>query len=353
MRNINPNLLNKNSKIRDAMNILSSSPKYQLVSVIDNDYNLVGVISDYDIRQAFLKGADLDTEVNQVMNKNPFTLPYNISDEELKTQFKKNHKSCIPLIDEYGKLKKLAWYYDFFPEKINKDNRVVFMAGGKGKRLMPLTQHEPKPMLKIGDKPILEILIMHLRRQGFHKFIIILNHLREQIIDYFKNGEKWNVSIEYINEDKKLGTAGGLSLIEKEIKEPLIVMNADLLTSIDCNALLEYHKTKGAKTTICVKEYNIKIPYGVIIEKDGCMDEINEKPVQRFFVNAGIYVFEPDTLRLLEKGETMDMPEFLKKIKGIYDNSVVCFPLVEYWIDIGRLEDYEQAKKDYPNIFNR
>ncbi|MBW2030714.1 MAG: nucleotidyltransferase family protein [Deltaproteobacteria bacterium] len=345
-------MLTADSTIKDAIETLTHH-EVGMILVVDDEQRLIGVVVDSDIRRGFLEGCNMNSSLADVMNESPYTLPAKVSNEELKKEFKRYPRSCIPLVDEEGRVCDLALLSDHFAVDGRKDNFVVLMAGGFGKRLQPLTDNLPKPMVKVGGKPILELLVRHLSRQGFWRFIMVINHFGDQIRTYFGNGHRWNVDIEYVEEGKMMGTAGGLSLIEKELEEPFIVMNADLLTNVDCQSLIDFHVMEKGKATVCVREYNIQIPFGVVQVEEGRLVSMDEKPLQRFFVNAGIYVFEPDVLKLVKEYEAADMPDVLQRVNTRYPGAIACFPITEYWLDIGRIDDYEKAQKEYEKVFKK
>jgi NDP-sugar pyrophosphorylase family protein len=222
--------------------------------------------------------------------------------------------------------------------------RAVIMAGGYGTRLMPLTNQLPKPMLPVGDRPLLEIIVDQLREAGIRQVNVATHYKSEAISDHFKNGEDFGVDIRYVREDQPLGTAGALSLLE-ESDDPLLVINGDILTRVDFRALLDFHREHQAELTIGVREYEFRVPYGVI-DTDGVnVKGISEKPVVRQFINAGIYLLNPAVRKMIPNGQPYDIPEL---IQLLIDNGrcVVCFPIREYWLDIGKSDDYNQAKMD-------
>jgi NDP-sugar pyrophosphorylase family protein len=230
------------------------------------------------------------------------------------------------------------------------ENYVVLMAGGQGTRLRPLTEHCPKPMLKVGNKPIIETIIENLKEYGFYKFLISVNYKAQVIMDYLNNGSKLKVDIDYLKEKDELGTAGALSLIPFRPKDTLLVMNADLLTKVNFQQLFDFHKQQDATATMCVREYQFQVPYGVIKIKNQSIASVDEKPLHKFFVNAGIYALEPRALDFVPENQYFDMPNLFEKL--IEEKQVTsAFPIREYWIDIGRPGDYKQANGEYCEVF--
>jgi dTDP-glucose pyrophosphorylase len=230
------------------------------------------------------------------------------------------------------------------------DNLVILMAGGLGQRLKPLTENCPKPLLKVGGKVLLETILENFISEGFNKFYISVNYRAQMIMDYFGDGSRWGVSIQYLQEDKPLGTAGALALLPAKPREPFMVMNADILTKINMAKLLEFHKEKQGIATICVKEHHKEIPYGIVAFEENHLQHIEEKPVQRFFINAGIYVLNPEVLDYIPLQSFFDIPDLIKKL--LEEGKVIkVFPIREYWIDIGRLDEYERANHEFNEVF--
>ena len=220
------------------------------------------------------------------------------------------------------------------------------MAGGFGTRLRPLTESCPKPMLKLGDKPILELIMLRFIHAGFHRFYISTHYLPEMIREYFGDGSKWNVNIRYVHEETPLGTGGALGLLPEDLPAlPLILINGDVLTNVDFERVLEFHNKHNAAATMCVRDYEYQVPFGVINGEGNKIISMVEKPVQRFFVNAGIYVISPQIWRSVTQNNRIDMPTLLEQFISRQAN-VMMFPIHEYWLDIGRVEDYHRAQTD-------
>ena len=221
----------------------------------------------------------------------------------------------------------------------------VIMAGGEGTRLRPYTQVVPKPLLPVGEKPILEIVIKQLKNEGFEDFIITTGYQGDLIKAYFQDGAKFGVTIEYTTEEKKMGTAGALSLIEKAITEPFLIMNGDILTDLSLRKFMDTHIAAGAALTVGIIKYKLDIPYGVIKSNGRIFESIEEKPRYFFDVGAGIYAASPELLDYIPKGNKMDFPELIKELKENSRN-VECFEIDEYWKDIGIMDDFEKANAE-------
>ena len=231
-----------------------------------------------------------------------------------------------------------------------RDNWVVLMAGGLGTRLSPLTNDRPKPMLNVGNKPLLETIIENFVEQGFHRFFISVNYMAGMIKDHFADGGRWGAQIHYLEEDRKLGTAGALSLLPEPPTAPVLVMNCDLLTKVNFRHLLDFHLEHRAQGTMCVREYDFQVPYGVVRLDRQRIAGIDEKPVQRFFVNAGIYVLEPEALHHVPADTFFDMPSLFERLIA-EGQEAAAFPIREYWLDIGQLADYDRANGEFAGLF--
>jgi dTDP-glucose pyrophosphorylase len=329
--------------IRDALEIINLHA-LQVALVVDDNDQLQGVVTDGDIRRALLNNLTLDQSVALVMNRNPITATFDTPKQKLIRLMEQKSILAIPLI-KGGKVAGLQT----LKQALNQpyyDNPVLIMAGGFGTRLRPLTDNCPKPMLKVGNKPLLEMTILNFAKAGFVNFYISTHFMPEQIKDYFGDGSRLNVNITYIHEDEPLGTGGALGLLPNDIPDlPLIMMNGDVLTKVDVQRLLEFHNENQAHATMCVREYEYQIPYGVINGNGNTVVSMEEKPTQRFFVNAGIYVVSPEIIKQVSVNQVIDMPTLLdNKIQT--GGKVLMFPLHEYWLDIGRLDDFNRAQAD-------
>lgn len=320
----------------------------QIALVVDDGCHLMGTVTDGDVRRALLRGEGLDTPVAGIMNANPITGLVD-EDEALWQRAMQRHTlRHLPLLDAKGCMVGLARYEQ--PVEPVRDNIVVLMAGGLGTRLRPLTNDRPKPLLKIGSKPILETIIENFAANGFHRFYLCINYMGEMIREHFGDGRQWDVDIRYIEENTRLGTAGALSLLPEPPQLPFFVMNGDVLTKVDFVRLLDFHQRQRSAATLCVREYHHQVPYGVIQLEGHRVRGIVEKPIQRYHVNAGIYVLNPDMLERIPSGKYFDMPSLFEAL--IHDNQAVgSFPLRDYWIDIGQMEQLEQAGNDFAQYF--
>jgi dTDP-glucose pyrophosphorylase len=321
----------------------------QIVLVVDEERRLLGTVTDGDIRRGLLKRIDLDEPISRIMNRAPAKAGPDTNRDTRLRIMEENEYRHLPIVDEDGRVVALEVLSELLKQD-RLENPVVILAGGKGRRLMPLTQDLPKPMLPVGGRPMLETIIEGFARQRFHRFFLSVNYKSEIIEDHFGDGSSLGVSITYLREDQPLGTAGPLSALPDRPDNPIFVMNGDLLTSIDFKQLLTFHQDQKSDATMCVREYDFEVPFGVA-EIDGTrLTGISEKPVQRFFVNAGIYLLNPSVLSMVPKNEPFDMPELFKRVLARGMNAAA-FPLREYWMDIGRISDFEQAQRDFPEVF--
>lgn len=341
-------LLRPDTSIIEAMKIIDDTTM-QFAAVIETDGRLVGTVTDGDIRRGILKGYSLDSPIEYVMNRSPRAAQAGKQAFAYKRFMQQAGIKQLPIVDGKGVIQKIL-FSDELKRILKKNNKVVLMAGGLGTRLRPLTDAVPKPMLHVGNKPILETIIESFKSYGFDQFILSVNYKKEIVKNYFQDGSALDVEIEYIEEEKRLGTAGALSLIKETPEEPLFVMNGDLLTKINFEQLLDFHLEADSKATMCVREYEYQIPYGVIETRGDRLLTIEEKPVQKKFVNAGVYLLNPELLSRIPENQFYDMPQLFN---GLLEQKeiVSAFPLREYWLDIGRMTDFEKANGDYGEIF--
>lgn len=336
------------ASLREVMSVIDTSGR-QIALVIDEHGALVATVTDGDIRRGLLRGLGLETPVAQVMHSNPTTVLTGASATSVQQLMRERGVNHIPVVDSVGRLVALAMR-DGLTGVEPRDNRVILMAGGLGTRLRPLTDTVPKPMLPVGGKPILELILRNFTEQGFHDFTISLNYKGDMIRDYFGAGTRFNARINYLEEDKQMGTAGALSLLETRPEKPFIVMNGDLLTAIPFDALIRFHQETNALATMCARDYPMQVPFGVIEVDDTALRRIVEKPTYSYFVNAGIYVLSPEALDYVAADEFLDMPTLFERIMASGERASV-FPIREYWMDIGRPEDLDRARAEFGEIF--
>ncbi|MDP2559850.1 nucleotidyltransferase family protein [Psychrobium sp. 1_MG-2023] len=333
--------------IKEALRVIDTQA-LRIAIVVNDEKLILGVVYDGDIRRGILAGVALTDPVTEIMNSNPLTADIKTPKIQLFELMQEHSIFSIPLVTN-GKVVGLETLH----ENLNRpkhDNPVLIMAGGFGTRLEKLTANCPKPMLKVGDRPMLENIILGFIKAGFNNFYISTHFLPEKIKGYFNSGEKWNINIQYIHENSPLGTAGALGMLPKEkIQRPLILINGDILTKIDFNKLLEFHEEQQSEATMCVRDYDYQVPFGVVEGEGTEITTIIEKPIHRFFINAGIYVINPSILHSLKPNTPMDIPSLFKKLIG-QNKRVLKFPIHEYWLDIGQLPDYSKAQIDIQTL---
>lgn len=341
--------LSPEDSIREVLEGLDHT-KRGIALVVDSEQCLLGTITEGDMRRAILARVDLNEPARLLLKRKkgtrwetPVTAPVGISPTDLLQLMREERLRHIPLVDRQGRVMDLVRLDDLVPEEILPLQAVV-MAGGFGTRLRPLTEDLPKPMLPMKGRPLMERIIKQLREAGIRQVNVTTHHKPEKIIDYFGDGRSLGVELNYVNEDRPLGTVGALGLM-KAPQEPVLVINGDILTQMNFRAMLAYHQEHKADLTVAVRKYDLNVPYGVV-ENDGAFVQgLVEKPSLSFFINAGIYLLEPSVYRYIPHGQHFDMTDLIQRLLE-EKRPVVSFPIVEYWLDIGRPGDYEQAQED-------
>lgn len=341
-------VLHEKSTIKEALRIIDSG-EMKIALVVDENNKLIGTLSDGDVRRGFLNNLGLDDFIDGIVFRTPTVCKIDDDREKILELALAKKVYQMPIVDDEGILVGIEEVDELIKPK-KKKNIVVLMVGGLGTRLRPLTNDTPKPLLKVGNKPIVEIIMQSFAKYGFKDFILSINYKSEMFEEYFGDGSKFGINITYIHEEKRLGTAGALSLMRDRLNTDFFVMNGDLLTNINFEYLLKFHKENSAKATMCVREYDFQVPYGVVDIEDGSIKSIVEKPIHKFFVSAGVYMLSPDTLAHIPDDVFYDMPTLFEKLIELGENTV-SFPLREYWLDIGRMEEYEKANNEYAEVF--
>ncbi len=318
--------------------------------VVNQGGRLLGTVTDGDIRRGMLRGVNLEEPVEKVMNPNPITVDEGATKEELLSLMKEKSIRQIPIVDANHRVIGISLLSDLIEEDANREkpNPVVILAGGMGTRLRPLTQEIPKPLLKVGDKPILELIIEQLASHRFKNIFISVCYKAQQIKKFFGDGDQLGVRISYLEEYELKGTAAPLRLLRGRITVPFVVMNGDVLTKVHFGNLLNFHCKHKFDLTVGIKKYRFEIPYGVVHMEEEKIIDLEEKPSQEFFVNTGIYVLNPEVLEFIPEGQRFDMPDLIKILLE-HGKKISSFPIHEYWLDIGKIQDYEQAQEDVKN----
>ena len=348
MKNINKIKLSKSATIKEALKVIGEGA-IKLAIVVDDNDRLIGTLSDGDIRRGLLEGLGLNNPIKSLIVKEPIVIKNNeLKEKILKLAIsKKIHH--IPVVDDKGALIKLEEVnYPEIPDK--KNNKVILMVGGLGTRLGNLTKNTPKPMLKVGDKSILQTIVERFTNYGYTNITMCLNYKSHIIQDYFGDGSKFGINLDYILEKERLGTAGALSLIKENPVDPFFVMNGDILTDANIEDIHNSYVSSNADALMCVREYNYQVPYGVVETSNNAIASIEEKPTQKFFVNAGIYMLSPKVLEYIPQNEFFNMTTLFEKLID-KDMNVISYPLNGYWLDIGRFEEFKRANDDFDQVF--
>lgn len=345
-------LISPEMPIREAMVRLTTTGQ-RILLVVDGEERLLGTVTDGDIRRAILTNIPIDHGIAAIMCHTPRTIEASTSRAVAEATIRRTGIQALPVLEPGGpRVVGLLRVEDIVAGQGDRPNEVLVLAGGLGQRLRPLTETVPKPMLPVGGRPILETIIEELASHGLRNITLAVNYKAEVIKHHFGDGSRLGVRIAYVEENDKLGTAGALGLLDRPLRHPLLVMNGDLLTKVDFTHLLDYHDSQDVDATMCVRPFDMEVPYGVV-QFDGKMVRgVVEKPVTRFMINAGIYVLDPAVPPRVPAGVAKDMPELLAEMIAA-GQKVVGFPIHEYWIDIGRMAQFDQATADYDDIFAR
>ena len=338
---MNKHICKGNNAIKDAL-IQLGNTKVRTLIIVDNDNKVIGSLTDSDIRHALLSGVDTKESVCLIMNKNCVKYTVNnddefIPDEKRRLFLKKSNLNVVPVVNKDNLLLDLI----IKNKSIYSKTPVVIMCGGLGTRMGYLTKECPKPMLKVYGKPMLEIIIRQLSAERFKKIYLAINYLGEQIESYFGDGSNFGVEIKYIKEHKRMGTGGALSLIEDSIKSPILVMNGDIITDFDLRNLLDFHMQSKSFATMAISEHTIQNPFGVVKFDGANFLDIDEKPIYKSYINSGVYAIEPGFLSMVPKDTFIDMPTLLSMAKE-KSKKVLVYPIIESWVDVGRIADYER-----------
>ncbi len=348
MKNWEQALVGPHTSLREALETIDRAG-CQIALVVGTDRRLLGTLSDGDARRGLLRGLNLGDRVEAAMHKSPTFARAGEAHHSILGTMRRLGLHQIPVLDAAGIVIGLETVDDYLATPA-REHWVVIMAGGLGTRLEDLTRDTPKPMLKIGARPLLETIVRSYAEQGFRRFYFAVNYKSEQIEAHFGDGSALGVDIRYLREQTRLGTAGPLSMLPERPTLPVVVTNADLLTKEDYGRMVDLHVEAGADATMAVRDYEMQVPFGVVRERDGRIEAIEEKPVQRFVVSAGMYVLSPQALDLVPRNEFFDMPSLFGAMveRGMRTR---CHAIDGYWLDIGRLPDFERANMDFNEVF--
>lgn len=338
-------IISPDSPISDAMALLDKAGTGALM-LCAHDHILCGLLTDGDIRRAILQSKPMDTPCLAIASQHPVIAPKSITSHEALELMNRHDIHHLPLVDDDNRVVEFLLRKDLVPDGRPKLSAVI-MAGGYGRRLHPLTQNVPKPMLPVGDRPLLELAIEQLQRCGIRDVNLTTHYLSECIVNHFGDGEDFGVRLNYLQEDHPLGTAGGL----RQMKRPestFLVINGDIITGAPFSEMLVYHRKHQAILTVGLRKYEVNVPFGVVECQDVQITKLQEKPDLSLFINAGTYLLEPDACDYIPNGQAFDMTDLVQKLLGA-GQKVIGFPITEYWLDVGRHEDYQRAQTDVLN----
>jgi dTDP-glucose pyrophosphorylase len=335
------------ASLREAIESIDAGA-IEIALMVDYERRLLGTVTDGDVRRALLRGATLEDPVDPLVHRDPITASEHSTSSELLELMTSRGVDQIPLMSG-ERVVDVAFIRDLVSAE--RGAPVVLMAGGQGVRLRPLTERMPKPMLPVGDRPLLERVLEQVRDAGFSRVLMAVNYRAEVIEEHFGDGHSFGVEIDYLREDRPLGSAGALKLAGAELDEPFVVMNADLMTNVNLAALMRFHREEGNALTVGVRQYALELPYGVVELSGSQVVSLSEKPTHSFFVNAGVYAVDPSAVALVGNVERFDMTDIIGAALAA-GRRVGGFAIREYWIDIGQLADYQRAESDHVTVFS-
>ena len=344
-------LISPDTTIKQAMQKLNETAA-KILFVVDTDSRLLGTVTDGDIRRGIINGKQLTSDVSNIMTAKFISVNsecHNVQ-KEAKELMHQNLIEHIPVVNEQGLIVDVISWVDYLADDDHNKSQsflqtpVIIMAGGKGTRLDPFTKILPKPLIPLGNKPIIEHIMEHFYKNGFNNFILILNYKKEMIRMYFsENTPSYN--LEFIYEDDYLGTAGGLSLLKNRLTDAFIVTNCDTILEGDYRDFFDWHNDRKNLMSIVGSHREITVPYGVLNMKNGSLVEINEKPMFDLFINTGTYVFEPEVLDFINPNEHLDMDKLIGRVKASHENKIGVYPYWGKWFDIGQWDEYRRSLK--------
>jgi dTDP-glucose pyrophosphorylase/CBS domain-containing protein len=330
------------TSIAEAIALLDKAGTGALV-LCTQDRILCGLLTDGDIRRAILQGKDMSSSCDTIATRMPMVVPRYVLSGEALDLMNLHDINHLPVVDAENRVVEFLLRKDLVPEG-RLDLSAVIMAGGYGKRLLPLTENVPKPMLPVGDRPLLELIIQQLRRSGIRDVNLTTHYLSESIVNHFGDGRGFGVSLNYLEEDHPMGTAGGLKQMKRPTG-PFVVINGDILTGVPFHEMLTYHRKHQAMLTVGVRKYDMQVPFGVVECEGVRITKLQEKPSLSFFINAGTYLLEPSAWDYIPEARPFDMTDLIQTLLDA-GQPVASFPIMEYWLDVGRHEDYQKAQED-------
>ncbi|ETZ24544.1 nucleotidyltransferase family protein [Pedobacter sp. V48] len=346
MRNYKDHLIPFNSKIMQALVQLDFLAKDAILFVVDEEDKLIGSLTDGDVRRGLIKGMVTSDSVSNIIQTNPRYLRKGEMDIDKVIEYREGNFRILPILDKDNKVVNVI---NFRETRSYLPVDAVIMAGGRGQRLKPLTDTTPKPLLKIGNKPIMEHNVDRLVLYGIDDFWFSVKYLGEQIENYFGSGENKNVQIRYVWEDEPLGTIGAVSKINDFEHDYVLVTNSDVLTNLDYEHFFLDFIKKGVDFAVVTIPYEVNIPYAVLETTDGHVQSFKEKPTYTYYSNGGIYLMKKEVLKYLPKESYFDTTDLMEKLLS-EGCKVLSYPLAGYWLDVGKHEDFEKAQKDILQI---
>jgi dTDP-glucose pyrophosphorylase/CBS domain-containing protein len=335
-------VISPTASIAEAIAVLDRAGTGALV-LCTQDRILRGLLTDGDIRRAILQGKPTDAACDTIATRMPMVAPRFTSSSEALDLMNQHDINHLPVVDAEHRVVEFLLRRDLVPD-LRLELSAVIMAGGYGKRLLPLTESVPKPMLPVGDRPLLELIIQQLRRSGIRDVDLTTHYLPESIVNHFGDGVGFGVRLNYLKEDHPMGTAGGLRQMKRP-SGPFLVMNGDILTGVPFQEMLTYHRKHRAMLTVGVRRYDMQVPFGVVECEGVRITKLQEKPSLSFFINAGTYLLEPSAWDYIPEGRPFDMTDLIQTLIDA-EQTVASFPIMEYWLDVGRHEDYQKAQED-------
>ncbi|MGJ1224638.1 nucleotidyltransferase family protein [Sphingobacterium siyangense] len=333
--------------VRDALVKLDQLAYDAILFVVDEEKKLIGSMTDGDLRRGFIRGLGFDDHLIDFIQPSPkfiFERDYNLDKLDL---FRNNHFKIVPILNEE---KAIVDILNFRTRTTLIPADAVLMAGGEGKRLRPLTEKTPKPLLKVGDKPIIEYNIERLKKVGIKNVNLSINYLGDQLIDYFGDGKDRNLNIQYVKEEKPLGTIGSILLVDHFSHDDIIVMNSDLLTNIDFADFFQTYKKTDADMAVATTSYHVDVPYAVLeVNESNTVKSLKEKPRYTYYSNAGIYILKRDLLKMIPENQFFDITDLMDRILEM-NLKLVTYPINGYWLDVGKHEDFKKAQEDIKHI---
>ncbi len=348
MESIKNHIITKAESVREALIKLDKLGSDAILFVVEDYRNkLIGSLTDGDLRRGFIRGLGFENNLLEFIQNNPRYIRENGYNLNTLEEYKQKNFKIIPILNEKDEIVDIL---NFRTKSTLIPADAVLMAGGEGKRLRPLTENTPKPLLKVGDKPIIEYNIDRLKNVGVKNIHLSVNYLADQLIEYFGNGENKSLNIKYVKEDKPLGTIGSILLVDHFEHEDIIVMNSDLLTNIDYTDFFKFYKDSNADMAVAATSYHVDVPYAVLeVNESNCVKSLKEKPRYTFYSNAGIYILKKELLNMIPQNQFFDITDLMDRILEMNFN-LVTYPINGYWLDIGKHEDFKKAQEDIKHI---